>query len=99
MKMSATLNAANPINSRKRRRNGVRPLVRAEEPKGGALALEVLRLRVTLGDEGPQPPHWWKRSTQPPTLRVSRQVRNSQPLPPPALVAPTRAARTPRSAA
>ena len=33
--MNATSNAVNPNNSRKRKRNGVRPPVRAEEPKGG----------------------------------------------------------------
>ena len=33
--MNATSNAANPKNIRKRKRNGVRPPVRAEEPKGG----------------------------------------------------------------
>ena len=56
MKMNATSNAANPKNLRKRRRNGVRPAVRAEEPKGGGLTVEVLRVRVTLEDEGHQPP-------------------------------------------
>ena len=35
MKMNATSNAANPKNLRKRKRNGVGPPVRAEEPKGG----------------------------------------------------------------
>ena len=55
MKMNATSNAPNPKNIRKRKRNGVRPPVRAEELKGGALTLEVLRLRLTLEDKGPQP--------------------------------------------
>ena len=67
MKMNATSNAVNPKNTRKRKRNGVRPPVRAEEPKGGALTLEVLGVRVTLEDEGPQSPLWWKRSSQPHT--------------------------------
>ena len=35
MKMNATSSAANPKNSRKRKRNGVRPPEEAEEPKGG----------------------------------------------------------------
>ena len=35
MNMNATSNAANPKNSRKRKRNSVRPPVRAEELKGG----------------------------------------------------------------
>ena len=35
MKMNATSNAANPKNLTKRKRNGVRPPVRADEPKGG----------------------------------------------------------------
>ena len=67
MKLNATSNTANPNNIRKQKRNGVRPPVRAEEPKGGALTLKILRVRVTLEDEGPQPPHWWKGSTQPHT--------------------------------
>ena len=41
MKMYATSNARSPKNIRKRKRNGVRPPVRAEEPKGGGLTLEV----------------------------------------------------------
>ena len=99
MKMNATSNAANPKNSGMRKRNGVTPPVRAEEPKGGALTLEVLSVRVTLGDEGPRPPPLVveKRPTR--RLRVSRRVRNGQPPPLPTLVAPTRTARTPRSAA
>ena len=56
MKLNATSNGANPKNISKRKRNGVRPPVRAEEPKGGALTLEVLRVRVTVEDEGPRPP-------------------------------------------
>ena len=35
MKMNATSSAANPKNIGKRKRNGVRPPVRAEERKGG----------------------------------------------------------------
>ena len=35
MKMNATSDAANPKNIRKRKRNSVRPPVRAEGPKGG----------------------------------------------------------------
>ena len=99
MKMNATSNAANPKNIRKRKRNGVRPPVRAEEPKGGGLTLGVLRVRVTLEDEGPQPPPLVEEEHPTQHLKVSRRVRNGQPPPPPALVAPTRAARTPRSAA
>ena len=99
MKMNATSNAANPKNSRKRKRNGVRPPVGVEEPKGGGLTLEVLRVRVTLEDEVPQPPPLVEEEHPTRHLRVSRGVRNGQPTPPPALVAPTGAARTPRSAA
>ena len=99
MKMNATSNAANPKDIRKPKRNGVRPPVRAEEAKGGALPLEVLRVRVTLEDEGPQPPPLVEEEHPTPHLRVRCLVRNGQPSPPPALVAPTRAARSPRSAA
>ena len=99
MRMNATSNAANPKNSRKRKRNGVRPPVRAEEPKGVALILEVLRVRVALEDEGPQLYSLVEKEHLTPHLRVSRWLRNSQPPPPPALVALTRAAGTPRSAA
>ena len=99
MKMNATSNAANPKNSRKRKRNGVRLPVRAEETKGGGLTLEVLRVRVTLEDEGPRPPPLVEEEYPTPHLRVRRRVKNGQPPPPPALVAPTRATRTPRSAA
>ena len=82
MKMNATSNAANSKNIRKRKRNGVGPLVRAGEPKGGGLTLEVLRVRVTLGDEGPQPPPLVAEEHPTTHLRVSRQVKNG--LPPPA---------------
>ena len=99
MKMNATSNGANPKNSRKRKRNSVSPPVRAEEPKGGGLTMEVLGLRVTLEDEGPQPPPLVEEEHPTPHLRVSRRVENVQPPPPPALVVPTRGARTPRSAA
>ena len=98
MKMNAISNAANPKNIRKRKRNGVRPLVRAEDPKRGGLTLEALRVRVTLDDEGPQPTPLVEEEHQTRHLRVSCWLRNGQPPPPPALVAPTRAARTPRSA-
>ena len=67
MKMNATSNAANPKNIRRRKRNGVRPPVRAEEPKGAGLTLEVLRVRVTRGDEGPQPPPTGGRGALNPT--------------------------------
>ena len=97
MKMNATSNAANPENSRKQKRNVVRPPVRAEGPKRGALTLEVLRVRVTLENNGPQPPPPVEEEHPTPHLRVSRQVRHDQPPPPTALVAPTIAARTPRS--
>ena len=94
------ITAANPKNIRKRKRNGVRPPVRVEEPKGGALSLEVLRVRVTLlEDEGPQPPTLVEEEHPTPHLRVRRLLKNGQPSPPQALVAPTRAARKPRSAA
>ena len=49
---------------KKAEEEGVRTPVRVEDLRGGGLSLEVLRVRVTLlEDEGPQPPHWWKRST------------------------------------
>ena len=99
MKMNATSNGANPKNIRKRKWNGVRPPVRLEEPKGGALTLEIPRVRVTLEAKGPQPPPLVEEEHLTPHLRVSRRVKNGMPLLPPALVAPTRAARTPRSAA
>ena len=84
MKINATSNAANPKNSRKRKRNGIRPPVRAEEPKGGGgLTLEVLIVRVTLEDEGPQPPPLVEEEQPTPHLRVGRPVRNGQPPPPP----------------
>ena len=96
MKMNAKSNAANPKNIRKRRRNGVRPPVRVEEPKGGGLNLEVLRVRVTLEDEGLQSLPLVQEEHPTPHLRVSRRKRNGQPPPALAMVAPTRAARTPR---
>ena len=69
-------------------------------PEGGGLTLEVLRVRVTLvGGEGPQSPPLVEEEHPTPHLRVSRRVTNGQPPPFPALVAPTRAARTPISAA
>ena len=100
MKMNATSNAANPKNIRKRKRNGARPPMRAEVPKGGGggLTVEVLRVRVTLEDEGPQPPPLVEEEHPTPHLRLSPRVKNGQPPLPPSLVAPTRAARTPRSA-
>ena len=98
--MNATSNAANPKSIRKGKRNGVRPPVRAEEPKGGALTLEVLRVRVTLvEDEVPQPPPLVEEEHPTPHLRVSRRVKNGLPPPPQAQMVPTTAARTPRSAA
>ena len=67
---------------------------------GGGLTLEVLRVRLTLvEDEGPQPPRLVEEELPTPHLRVSRRVKNGLPQPTPALVAPTRAARTARSAA
>ena len=99
MTMNATSNAANPKNKRKRKRNGVRPPVRAEEPKGGALTLEVLRVRVTQEDKDPQPPPLVQEEHPTPDLRMSRRVKKGLPPPPIALVAPTRAVRTPGSAA
>ena len=65
--------------------------------EGGGLTLEVLRVRVTLEDESPQPPPLVDEEHRTPHLRVSRRVKNGLPPPPPALVAPTRAGRTPRS--
>ena len=97
--MNARSNAPNPNNSRKRKGNGLRAPVRAEEPKGGGLTLEVLRVWVNLEDQRPQLPPLVEEEHQTPHLRVSRRVRNGQPPPAPALVAPTRAATTPRSAA
>ena len=70
MKMNATSNAANLKKSRKRKSNGVRPPVRAEEPKGGGVTLEVLRTRVTLKDEGPQPPPTGGRGAPHPTPKA-----------------------------
>ena len=70
MKMNATANTAKPKNIRKQKRNGVRRPVRAEEPKGGGLTLEVLWVRVTLEDEGPQPPPTAGRGPPNPTPKV-----------------------------
>ena len=70
MKMHATSNAANPKNIRKPKRNGIGPPVRAEEPKGGGLTLEVFRVRVTLEGEGPQPPRLVEEEHPTPHLRV-----------------------------
>ena len=61
--------------------------------RGGGLTLEVLRVRVTLVEhEGPKPPPLVEEGHPTPHIRVSRRVKNGQPPPPPALVAPTRAA-------
>ena len=68
--MNATSNAVNPKNSRNRKRNGVGPPVRAGEPTGGALTLEVLRVRVTLEDQVPQPPPLVEEQHPAPHLRV-----------------------------
>ena len=99
MKINATSNAANPKNIRKRNRNGVRPPVRAEDPKGGGLTLEALRVRVILEDEGPQPPPTGGRAAPNPTPKgeLSGEKRPAPSIP--SICAPTRAARTPRSAA
>ena len=99
MIINATSNAANAKKIIKRKRNGVRPPVGAEEPKGGGLTPEALRLRVTLEDEGTQPPSLVEEEHPTPDLRVSRWVKTCLPPPPPALVSPTRATRTPRRAA
>ena len=72
---------------------------KADEPKGGGLLLVVLRIRVTVEDEGPQPPPLVEKEHPTPHVSVRRRVRNCQPPPPPARVAPTRAARTPRGPA
>ena len=65
---------------------------------GGGLTLWALRVRVTLvEDEGPQPPPPAEKEEHPTShLRVSHRVQKGLPPPPPA---PTRGARTPRSAA
>ena len=68
-------------------------------PGGGGLTLEVLRVRVTLEDEGPQLSPLVDEEHPNRHVRVSHRVKNGQPPPAPALVAPTRAARTPRSVA
>ena len=68
-------------------------------PEGGALTLEVRVRRTGLEDEGPQPPPLVEEEHRTPNLKVRSHVKNGLPPPPPALVAPTRAARTPRSAA
>ena len=52
-----------------------------------------------MEDEGPQRPSLVEEEHWAPHLRVSRRVKSGLPPPPPALVAPTRAARTPRNAA
>ena len=71
-----------------------------EDLRAGALTLEALRVRATLvEDEGRQPIPLVEEENQTPHLRVSLRVKNGQPPPPQALVAWTRAARTPRSAA
>ena len=96
-----------------RKRRGSKKLKKAEEERrnkagkdgrpgggGGTLTLAVLRVRVTLmEDEGPQPHPLVQEEHPTPLIRVSRPVKNRQPPPLPALVAPTKAARTPRSAA
>ena len=83
MKMNAILSAANPKHSRERKRNGVSPPVRAEEPTEWGPTLEVLRVRITLEDEGLQPrPPGMEKERPTPDLRVSRRVRNGQPLKP-----------------
>ena len=70
------------------------------KPEGRGLTLEVLRVRVTLvEDEGPQLPRLAEEEHPTPHLRVSRWVKNGLPPPLPPLVGPTRAVRTPRSAA
>ena len=79
-------------------------LRKAEEKRrmngGGGLTLQVLRVRVTLvEDGGPQPPPQVEEEYPTPHLRVSARVKNGLPPPPETLVAPKRAARTPRSAA
>ena len=62
----------------------------------GGLTLEALRVRVTpVEDEG----RLVEEEHPTPHLRLSRAVQKGLPLPPQALLAPTRAARTPSSAA
>ena len=98
MQMNATKNAVNPKSQRKRKRKGVRMPVRVEDLKGGC--------PNPGGFKGKGNPGEGRRSSAPPTggrgapiLRLSCLVKNNQPPPAQALVAPTRAARTPRSAA
>ena len=74
--------------------------VRVVDLKGRGLTLKVLRVRVTLvEDEGPQPPPLVEEEHPTPYLRVRHQVKNGLPPPPRPLVAPIKAARTPKSAA
>ena len=66
-------------NLRKQKRNGVRLPVRVEDLKGGALTLQLLRIRVTLvEDKGPQPPPLAEGEPPTPHLRVSRWVKKRQ---------------------
>ena len=68
--------------------------------KGAALTLKVLRVRVTLvEDGGPQPPSLVQEEHPTPHVRVSSRVKNGLPSRHSSLVAPTSAARTPRIAA
>ena len=86
----------NPKNSRKRKWTGVRTPVNVVNSKRGGLALEVSRVRVTLlEDEGPQPPLLVQEEHPSPHLRLVRLAIKGLPPPPLALMAPTRAARTP----
>ena len=100
MRMNATKNAANLKKLRKpeedQRKNGGK----GGKSEGGGLTLGDLRVRVALvQDEGPQPPALVEEEHPTLHLRVSRRVKNGLPPPTQALVAPTRAARLPRSAA
>ena len=69
------------------------------KPEGGGLTQEVLMVRVTLlEEEGPQPPQLAEEEHATPHVRMSSRVKNGLCPPPQVLVAPTRAARTRRSA-
>ena len=70
------------------------------KPGGGGPNPEGLRVRVTLvEDKGPQFRPLVGEEHPIPNLRVRCWVKHGLPPPPPALVAPTRAAETPKGAA
>ena len=99
MKMNATSYVANPKNIRKRKRNGVRPPVRAEEPKGGGPSPGGFEGKGNPGGQRSSAPPTGGRGAPNPTPKGELSGEKRQHPPPPALVATTRAASTPRSAA